>query len=221
MDRGARAIGEGLPSNHALATLDLEHNSIKDEGAKAIAKGLRGNGALTTLKLAHNGISNETLAEAFAALATTPEVSQAATPADAPRARAADEDEEEIEEISFDDDHAAEAEAAAEAAAEARERAAASAERAETAANDDDDTAGSASGRRAGGAGGCVDRGPWECNEDNCPSPKLGCADLVSLGVCSLRFEDVWEHGPPEGTAGRRIADECPRACGKCDRDEL
>jgi len=190
MDRGARAIGEGLAANSALATLDLQHNAIKDEGATAIAKGLRTNGAMKTLLLDHNGVSKLRLADVATALTQPAEVVERA-PADAPRhvARSDDEDEE-IEEISFDDDAAAEAEAADEAEAEARERATA--------------------------AGACVDHGPWPCDEANCPSPSLSCADLAQLGVCAHKFGEVWEQGAPPGTEDLIVRDECPRACGRC-----
>ena len=71
-------------------------------------------------------------------------------------------------------------------------------------------------------AGACADRGPWPCEEDNCPAPTLGCGDLATLGVCASRFEEVWESQVPAGMTGRRVSDECPRSCGKCsDKEEL
>lgn len=183
----------------------LEFNAIKDEGAKAIAKGLRSNGVLASVVLEHNGVSNETLAEVAAAIAHVPETPRHDASAEAGGAarRAAGAgtgDEEEIEEISFDDDVHAEAEAAAEAAAEARERAEGG----------------------VGGDDGCVDAaGPWECVEDNCPTPTLSCRDLSALGVCSMKFEEVWEHGAPAGTEGVVVRQLCARSCNACGKDEL
>ena len=205
MDRGARAIGEALAVNSVLTSLNLEHNAIKDDGGKALAKGLRTNGALKTLKLEHNGIPNGTLSEALAALEMEPEArsdpgsGSAGSDSGSRGARAGapssgglqDDDEDDIEEISFDDDAAAAMEDAAEAAADARERAAAS----------------------------CIDRGPWACEEDDCPAPMLSCTELFNLGVCDHLFADVWSNAP-EGTEGKTIASLCCRSCRR-DKEEL
>ena len=200
-----RAIGEALAVNSVLTSLNLEHNAIKDDGGKALAKGLRTNGALKTLRLEHNGIPNGTLSEALAALEMEPEArsdpgsGSAGSDSGSRGARAGapssgglqDDDEDDIEEISFDDDAAAAMEDAAEAAADARERAAAS----------------------------CIDRGPWACEEDDCPAPMLSCTELFNLGVCDHLFADVWSNAP-EGTEGKTIASLCCRSCRR-DKEEL
>ena len=182
----------------------LEFNAIKDEGAQALAKGLRANGALKSIRLGNNGVSDEAMSAVASALAQAPEaVAHTASSGGAggggggaPRHAAAHgDDEDDVEEISFDDDEAAAAEAEAEAAAEARER-------------------------RAAAAATCIDHGPWACEEDNCPSPTLGCAELANLQVCGHRFEEVWEKAPP-GMEGKVISDMCARACGQCGKDEL
>jgi hypothetical protein len=229
-DRGARALGEALASNAALTLLDLEYNAIKDEGAKAFAKGLRSNGALKTLLLGHNGVSaalHEEVQQALLAEPTQP----AARKADATAAggggggrgaggghgaASADEDEEEVEEISMDDDIEMEAEAQAEKAEEERERARRVAE-AEAAA----------AAREAEAAteheGPCVDKGPWACQEDGCPSDPLGCDGLAELGLCQNAFGEVWEASPPDGLGSELIAMHCPVACKRCvpAKDEL
>ena len=48
----------------------------------------------------------------------------------------------------------------------------------------------------------CSDAGPWPCEEEGCPSPSLGCADLVELGVCRKAFSDIYTT-PPANAAGR------------------
>ena len=48
----------------------------------------------------------------------------------------------------------------------------------------------------------CSDAGPWPCEEEGCPSPSLGCADLAELGVCLSAFSDIWTT-PPANAAGR------------------
>ena len=215
-DRGARALGEGLGVNSALELLDLGHNAIKDEGGKALAKGLRTNGKLSALLLGGNGLSNATKLEAEAALAMAPEQREAparsagASSAQPTRA-AASEDDDDVEEINFDDDVEATAEAAAEAAAEARDR---------------QEAAAGAFKAAEGGGGACVDAGPWECAEADCPSPVIDCPALAELGVCSSSFKDVWEESPPPGLGATVIATQCRKACGLCTangdlRDEL
>ena len=48
----------------------------------------------------------------------------------------------------------------------------------------------------------CSDAGPWPCEEEGCPSPSLGCADLAELGVCRKTFSDIYTT-PPANAAGR------------------
>ena len=61
----------------------------------------------------------------------------------------------------------------------------------------------------------CSDAGPWPCEEEGCPLPSLGCADLAELGVCASAFSDIWTT-PPADAAGRTVESLCPRTCGKC-----
>lgn len=209
MDRGARAIGEGLSGHPHLKLLDLEHNAIKREGAVALAKGLRSNSVLAEIWLEHNGVPNATMREVDEALHAAPVAANEADadgPADKAYAtsraarNAGGGDDDDIEEISFDDDVEDAAEAEAEAEAEARERAE------------------QAAAKAAASSTPCVgvDGGPWDCFEDNCPKPSLGCTDLAGLGVCANRFDDVWETGAPQGTEGMTVASLCPKACGEC-----
>ena len=48
----------------------------------------------------------------------------------------------------------------------------------------------------------CSDAGPWPCEEEGCPSPSLGCADLAELGVCRKAFSDIYTT-PTADAAGR------------------
>ena len=77
----------------------------------------------------------------------------------------------------------------------------------------------------SGGGDPCVDKGPWACTERGCPEPTLSCATLESLGGCTVAFDDVWGT-PPPGTAGKVVAELCPRACAAhvptdCLKDEV
>ena len=67
----------------------------------------------------------------------------------------------------------------------------------------------------------CEDAGPFACNEADCPAAELSCSDLATMvmgdaDVCELQFSAVWDGAAPDGTAGHRIADLCPRSCWTC-----
>lgn len=62
----------------------------------------------------------------------------------------------------------------------------------------------------------CLDAGPWACEEDGCPSPMLGCAQLAEMGLCLQTFAAIWEHGAPQGTETATVHERCPSACGRC-----
>ena len=67
----------------------------------------------------------------------------------------------------------------------------------------------------------CEDAGPFACTETDCPADELSCADLATMemgdtDVCELHFSAVWDGAAPDGTAGHRIADLCPRSCWTC-----
>ena len=60
---------------------------------------------------------------------------------------------------------------------------------------------------------GCVDGGPWPCDEDGCPAPTVECSVLAP--ACRYRFDAIWTR-PPAGTAARLVSDACPWTCGGC-----
>ena len=229
--RGGRYLGEALKDGGALSALRVSWNGLMDRGARAIGEGLSGhphlklltssttqsrgpllsrlrsNSVLAEIWLEHNGVPNATCARSTRHC-TRPVAGTRRTPTAPPikptRLRvlrgAGGGDDDDIEEISFDDDVEDAAEAEAEAEAEARERAE------------------QAAAKAAASSTPCVgvDGGPWDCFEDNCPKPSLGCTDLAGLGVCANRFDDVWETGAPQGTEGMTVASLCPKACGEC-----
>ena len=60
----------------------------------------------------------------------------------------------------------------------------------------------------------CTNDGPWACEEEGCPEPYMGCDALAKIG-CAAKFSDIWATAP-SGTAGARIMERCPQACGRC-----
>ena len=58
----------------------------------------------------------------------------------------------------------------------------------------------------------CSDAGPWPCEEEGCPLPSLGCADLAELGVCRSAFSDIWTT-PPANAAGRTTKSKTRPMC--------
>ena len=63
-------------------------------------------------------------------------------------------------------------------------------------------------------ASSCNDGGPWPCTETGCPSPWVTCG-LLHV-ACGVKFSDIWQRLPSATLAGRSVADECQKTCGRC-----
>ena len=72
----------------------------------------------------------------------------------------------------------------------------------------------------AGAGGSCVDHGPWDCVETNCPSATIDCPMLFELGLCDNKFSEVWEESPPAGLGSQYVWQQCSKACKRCGGHE-
>ena len=74
----------------------------------------------------------------------------------------------------------------------------------------------------ARGCDRCVDRGPWPCHEEGCPSNEVDCGTLLHAGACLYPFSKVWKTPPAGLERGPQsyIFMQCLRTCGVCTAEE-
>ncbi|KAL1529175.1 hypothetical protein AB1Y20_000134 [Prymnesium parvum] len=205
--RGGRYLGAALASSQRLQSLALDWNGLMDRGARALGDGLAENTALQFLSLEHNAIKNEGAKALALGLRRNGALQELRLDANGVSRGVRDE-----------------VAAALLAVPEPPQSAASDRPREDPSEIEEisfDDEAEDEAPRPAAG-GECRDFGPWECVEQNCPSPSIDCAMLAELGLCETRFDEIWEEAPPQGTAGLHTAEKCRKSCGQCGgRDEL
>ena len=59
----------------------------------------------------------------------------------------------------------------------------------------------------------CLDDGPWDCVEENCPARFVNCSMLA--GACRHKFRSIWRK-PPLRMANVLVQQACPVSCEIC-----
>lgn len=205
--RGGRYLGSAIARNTGLLWLTLDWNGLMDRGARALGEGLATNTQLRTLSLEHNAIKNEGGRALANGLRTNGALIELRLDSNG------------ISRAMREEVATAIASTPEAAADERRTAEGEGGDDIEEISFDDEDEA----PRAPPAASECVDHGPWECVEAGCPSAEMGCVTLVELGLCDMRFDEIWEEKPPPGIGSLRVWQKCSKACKRCDdrHDEL